>query len=101
MQINAPELTALINLLIAVVVFGSVVGGGLWKLRAAQRKDMTNIVETGLAPLKSSLQAVQNDVTTTMNSVNAHEREIGKLKERSAALEGAVFKRPVILEDEQ
>lgn len=99
MTISPPELTSVINLLIAVGIFASVVSGLLWKLRQWQRNDVKSIVDEALTPLSKSVETLLEDVAEIKSTVKGHEGEIGVLRERTASLEGAVFKRPPIRED--
>jgi hypothetical protein len=81
--IDAPQLTQVLNLLIAVSIFGGVVGGGLWKLRKWQLKDMQMIVTLHTAPLAAKQTEMAEAQSHFEDRVEANRRELAVKLEAS------------------
>ena len=116
MQVDAPQLTQVLNLLIAIGIFASIVGGGLLKLRNAQRKDMQAIVTSSVAPLEKKageLETGQNALAEKFDRLNSavlgHEsrlsfvegKEAGRVEGWTQAQRGMPLKPQIPIEEQE
>jgi len=76
MQVDTPELTALINLLIAVGVFSSIVFTGAMKLRKWQRQDVDASVERLTSPIIEKQTEIVEQLAVTDRKVDIYQKEM-------------------------
>lgn len=76
MQIDAPQLTQVLNLLIAVGVFSSIVFGFILKLRSWQNKDVDLSVARRISPVVTKQAEIVDQLAVTDRKVDAYQKEM-------------------------
>ena len=100
MELTTPELTQNLLLAGAVISFSVTALGALWRLRAGIRNDLRAIVQDEMTPVIATQGDHSERLDSHQRRLNDSDRQISFLRERTAGLESAVFKRPPITEED-
>ena len=100
LALDAPTLTQFFQLAAAALGFFVLISTVLWRIGKGIRSDVRNTVTELVKPIADAQENHGSRIELHMLHLQSHDRAIGFLRERTAGLESAVFKRPPITEEE-
>ena len=100
LSVDTPTLTQFFQLAGAALGFFILIAGALWRIGKGIRSDIRNTVTELIKPIADQQTSHGLTLEAHQAHLNSHDRALAFIRERTAGLESAVFKRPPITEDE-
>jgi hypothetical protein len=101
LSLDTPTLTQFFQLGGAALGFFLLIAGALWRIGKGIRSDIRSTVTELIKPIAEAQESHASRLEMHMLHLQRHDAAIGFIRERTAGLESAVFKRPPITEEEQ
>jgi len=97
--VDTPTLTQFFQLAGAALGFFLLIAGALWRIGKGIRTDIRSTVTELVKPIADAQADQSSRLELHMLHLQSHDRALGFLRERTAGLESAVFRRPPITDE--